>query len=85
MACLAVALFAAGVGCCAMANARAARLVARIALLSCLVAGGVLAAWPQAVAEPADSPALLRCVPGMPGCLRVTLARAYQVSAWSQA
>lgn len=58
MACLAVALFAVGVGCCATANERMARLVARIALLACLVAGGVLAMLPPAVTEPADSPAL---------------------------
>ena len=41
-ACLAVAIFAAGVGCCAMARDCLARMVARVALLACLVAAVVL-------------------------------------------
>jgi hypothetical protein len=36
-------------------------------------------------ARVATSPGEDGCVPGTPGCLRVTLARAYQFSAWGQA
>jgi len=44
LTCLAVAVFAAAIGCCAAVPRRSARLVARIALLLCLGASGVLLA-----------------------------------------
>ena len=56
--CLSVAIFASGVGCCVLANARVSRVVARIAVLLCIVAGGVLASWPLVAAAPAGSSAL---------------------------
>ena len=54
-ACLAVVLFAVGIGCCAMAKDSAARFVARVALLACLLAAAVATLAPRAAAGSEDS------------------------------